>query len=68
MNDNEKSIYRIDCSEFVIECFRVLDVEPESDFAYKVSVVNKLTGESDFVTTNTPQAAIALANEVRDSI
>lgn len=56
----EQLIYEVSKDTLKVECFKVKE-DFESD-AYKVVATNTDTDESDFVTTDLPQAAIALAD------
>jgi hypothetical protein len=64
----KKRIYHIDCTEADIEVFKYTDVNELTHDAYETRVTNKLTKENDWVTTNTPQGAIALADEIRNGL
>jgi hypothetical protein len=64
----DKLFYSIDCKQAIIECFKMTEVDEMIDDAYKIKVTNKLTKKNDWVTTNTPQGAITLADEIRDGL
>lgn len=64
----EKLFYSFKKSDAKVECFKMLDVDELTDNAYKIMVTNTKTKETDFVTTNTPQAAIALADLIKQDL
>lgn len=55
-------------NDFKVECFKLLDVDELTDNSYEIVGTNTTTGASDSVTTNVPQAAIALADKVINRI
>lgn len=58
----KKIFYSKTYKDATIECFKLLDVDELTDNAYEIKVSNSTTKETDSVTTNSPQGAIALAD------
>lgn len=58
-------IYSVDCKNMLVECFKLHDVNELLEDAYEIVGTNKTNGESDSVTTATPQGAIALADNIK---
>ena len=54
--------------DFKVECFKLNDVDELSDNAYEIIGTNLTTKETVSLTTNVPQAAIALADKVFDEL
>jgi hypothetical protein len=57
-------IYHVRHDDFVIEIFRLDDVNELTNDAYEIVGTDQTTKESTSLTTNTPQGAIALADNV----
>jgi hypothetical protein len=57
-------IYHVRHDDFVIEIFRLDDVNELTNDAYEIVGTDQKTKESTSLTTNTPQGAIALADNV----
>lgn len=57
-------IYKKQHEDFKMEVFKDTDIDELTDNAYEIIGTNLITHSSDSVTTNTPQGAIALVNNV----
>lgn len=65
---NRKLFYMLSKDDFIIECFKLLDVDETINDAYQIIATNATDGNSDLVTTNTPQGAIALADTIMSNL
>lgn len=66
MIENKKLIYSLNLPfGNIIECFKLLDIDETIDNAYEIQLTNNITNEISSLTTNTPQGAIALADQVK---
>lgn len=64
----EQLIYVFDCKNVNIKVTKMLDIDELIQNAYKIAITNKETLESDFVTTNTPQGAMALVDYMEQKL
>jgi hypothetical protein len=53
---------------FKVECFKDDQIDELTDNAYEIVGTSLITGKSCTLTTNVPQAAIALADEVMSQL
>lgn len=60
----DKTFYKKKLGFIIIECIKLRNRNELIEDAYKITIINNKTNKSDFVTTNTPQAAITLADNV----
>lgn len=68
ITENKKLLYSKAKNDFKVECFKLLDVNELVNDAYEIVATNSTTGNSDSVTTNTPQGAIALADNIMNTL
>lgn len=61
-------IYTLTKDNFKIECFKLNDVNELTNDGYEITSTNSTTKETESITTNTPQGAIALADLVMQNI
>lgn len=57
-------IYKVSTGNLMVQCFKYDNVDELKEDAYEIRSTNKVNEMTDFVTTNTPQGAIALADMV----
>lgn len=57
-------IYNKQHDDFKLEVFKDSDIDELTGDAYEIIGTNLTTGETSEVTTNTPQGAIALVNNI----
>lgn len=60
----KKLFYSKQKDDFKVECFKLDDVDELTDNAYEIVGTNTTTKEEVSLTTNTPQGAVALADNV----